>query len=1278
MLVAMLPAMAASAATAIVPGTAAVSHRYGPGSGPVAERSGAWTPKTVVQDRDAKIHNLTTATTGEDFSATPRTSTSFPLIYGNVIYSASDMEGFYVIGQNGSFTAVNKAPYVGFTAVVLNDIYYSFAQVQVNGEVKDIMQRFSVKDAFTFLGTKELPAGSRPEVAATDGQTVYGCFAASDNAFYMGTLNLTTGAVTRIADTFFWQSAAFGQNGVLYVLDYSGTLYTVDKSTGAKTLVGSTGAAPKYFSGAAYDRRSGKLYWTVCPDDESGRLYEVNPSTGAATQLAKFRYNDQVTGLYIPYYADAVPAAPQALATDFATSSLSGNVTLTVPDKNYAGEALTFPVSCTITVRDASAPNATPVTKTVQVDKAGTLSVPMTVGHDGLWRLTAWLHNGAGEGPAVTTLTSVGNDQPSAPQNIALAYDGARFQLSWDTVRSSVNNGWLDTAAMTYKVVRYPDGKTIAENLTATSCTDAVAEPMDRQDYHYGVTAVCHGRASEEGLSPVVSIGCEKMPWSHEFSSEDSIAGFTIIDANLDGVSWKFNSSRKALMCSYNATLDMDDWVMSPGLRLEAGKVYKVTLKASCRNVKYPERIEAFLGKERTPAAMTMEVVPRTVIKTAYSKPLEYTGFIAIREDGKYYLGVHGCSEAGQYEAYLHDVYVSAPADARMPAIPDDFRVLPDSVGALGVTVSFHAPTHNMLGEALASISKIETWRDGALINTVTAPAPGAPVSFTETLPSKGDYIYKVAVYNSYGESPTLEKSIYVGGIPYPDNVPSLKAVETETAGSVQVTWPLVTTDQNGNPLDPSYIKYEIVNAKKKNTVVGTMAGNVNTFVWKALDPEADQETIKVGVRAVTDRGASNVVSTNNMYVGRDYTLPYHEGFPGGAVSHPMSTFLYGGTTAWNTGRPMLLDIDDADGDNGVAYYRGSKGEAAILHTGKITLANTTYPQFTFQVYNFGTEDEPVMDQVGAMVLNTETQQWEELVVKPVSQLPGAQRGGWVTVTADLSRYKGKRVQVGVLGRQVVGSTIVADNFRIRDAEEYNVAVAMDTLPSAVTSGKGFDIPVTVRNTGAKAVENVVVTLNRNSAVLRTENLGTIQPGDVVCLNLADTLNVTHEGRNTYQTIVAALHDNLADDNLSVEAVVTVSIPDRNRPTGLKAAQNSPGILLTWTAPQASQTGVEGYNIYRDQALLKHISGSECRYVDLPSHKDSYTYQVSAVYADGVESGASTAVSITGAVSGLDNDADGQERWYTPTGLYLGTSRPTAPGMYIHTKGRTSGKKYVK
>lgn len=49
---------------------------------------------------------------------------------------------------------------------------------------------------------------------------------------------------------------------------------------------------PKYISAAAVDKNTGRMFWTLCPEDKEAYLCEINLSTGAATKLCKFDHKD--------------------------------------------------------------------------------------------------------------------------------------------------------------------------------------------------------------------------------------------------------------------------------------------------------------------------------------------------------------------------------------------------------------------------------------------------------------------------------------------------------------------------------------------------------------------------------------------------------------------------------------------------------------------------------------------------------------------------------------------------------------------------------------------------------------------------------------------------------------------------------------------------------------------------------------------------------------------------------------------------------------------------
>lgn len=126
---------------------------------------------------------------------------------------------------------------------------------------------------------KSLFVGSFLLVAAASSmaQTAY----VIGNGTRFGTLNLQTGAYTKIADlTTSLRGIATGADGTLYGLagDFDQFLYKVS-STGTETLVGATGTSLANGSndgfGVAYD---GSLYLR-----QGSKLYSVNATTGAAT-----------------------------------------------------------------------------------------------------------------------------------------------------------------------------------------------------------------------------------------------------------------------------------------------------------------------------------------------------------------------------------------------------------------------------------------------------------------------------------------------------------------------------------------------------------------------------------------------------------------------------------------------------------------------------------------------------------------------------------------------------------------------------------------------------------------------------------------------------------------------------------------------------------------------------------------------------------------------------------------------------------------------------------
>lgn len=92
------------------------------------------------------------------------------------------------------------------------------------------------------------------------------------------------------------------------------------------------------------------------------------------------------------------------------------------------------------------------------------------------------------------------------------------------------------------------------------------------------------------------------------------------------------------------------------------------------------------------------------------------------------------------------------------------------------------------------------------------------------------------------------------------------------------------------------------------------------------------------------------------------------------------------------------------------------------------------------------------------------------------------------------------------------------------------------------------------------------------------------------------------------------------DANISSREPVSLSVQQFQ---GLKNCK------LTWNEPIVGAQNVEKYNIYRNDVLVGSTEGNELTYYDRDINYETYTYAVSAVYKNGVESVKCVPVSVT-------------------------------------------------
>ena len=154
----------------------------------------------------------------------------------------------------------------------------------------------------------------------------------------------------------------------------------------------------------------------------------------------------------------------------------------------------------------------------------------------------------------------------------------------------------------------------------------------------------------------------------------------------------------------YNSNMDMDDWLITPAIKLEAGKSYKFSVSAHAHSSSYPERLEVKYGRTPDVEGMTNELIPATEITTKLNKKFE--GTIVADESGKFYIGFHGVSKADNYYLYISEFTIEAGEKLAVPVAPADLTVTPAADCSTQAEISLTAPSVDVYGTELTELSK--------------------------------------------------------------------------------------------------------------------------------------------------------------------------------------------------------------------------------------------------------------------------------------------------------------------------------------------------------------------------------------------------------------------------------------------------------------------------------------------------------------------------------------------------------------------------------------------
>lgn len=637
-------------------------------------------------------------------------------------------------------------------------------------------------------------------------------------------------------------------------------------------------------------------------------------------------------------------------------------------------------------------------------------------------------------------------------------------------------------------------------------------------------------------------------------SCEDATIANTLgtIDANEDKSTWKY--SYLNVISSLNYTTKVcDDWLVTPAIKLEAGKHYRLAfdyrLLYSASVEENPARLQIFMGQHANLKGMTTAVTDELNFKQDNTS--NYDSFsdedITVDETGYYFFGFHNYSE--NQSIYIKNIVIDNALDPNKPGVADNISVAPDANGALKATIRFNLPTKKAdktdLNPELSLSAKIYNGEN--LIATLQGNV-GESLSYVDesSIHDNGFVTYSIVVMNGdIAGDKVSAKQTYIG-IDIP-KVPTNVSTSEDVNNIITFSWTAPTSGKNSGYINPQNLTYDVWTATVDDsgyTPIYYKESKINTepisgtkFVYT---PDDEQKIQVFVVTANSVAGSSSESNGISVLTGKPYELPFSEDFAHEQFTKVWEYSTYDGLTYnfGTSGNESFIKI------NGSTY--GSTNRKAQLTSGKILINTAINPELTFTVHGDEGTTLSVMATAldGTQVVNDNVNVNDDININ-LSEL--ADKEGFVRIQFAVSLPKNTSISI---------SNIKVDEGS--SAEKYKLNIT-DKGWASMYLDKAVNIPENVEVYYASAKNGNKITLSKINNVI---------PAECGVLVKADAGSVIFD----YTTTATAIQNNLflgvtEDTDTPANAYVLSSVANDGTPlfqhyVGSKLKANKVYLLL--------------------------------------------------------------------------------------------------------------------
>ena len=670
-----------------------------------------------------------------------------------------------------------------------------------------------------------------------------------------------------------------------------------------------------------------------------------------------------------------------------------------------------------------------------------------------------------------------------------------------------------------------------------------------------------------------------EVPFKHTLGKNTEVNDYIIVDADNDTRTWKPGAFTGYSVCMKPTDGDANnDWLVSIPVHLMPGVNYTLSYEEGYTLSSGTEELFGiYMGTEPDVNALTTAVVPSHAVTTKdfTEKKTDFT----VPTEGYYYFGFHCTSEkAKSGNLKLCNFAIKESTEEVLPAAAGKLEVIPASKGELKATVKYTAPTTNINGQALTSISKVVITTNWAFKTEFTDVTPGGEYTFETTDLYNNGYnrIEAIAYIGEVAGEPALQTDMFFGmDNPLPPT--NVKAVLSDDFKTVTLTWdPVSATGEKGGYVDTSKVTYYIFDAfgSYYDPALTTTSQTTATFDYSDV---AEQDFVAYQVTAGIDETYYSLdASSNIVVIGKPEKLPFFESFPDASytqmwVVDPESDGQIMQGTVFDNELQTNADADEGvapeylnshDADNGFYFFMPiDKNSSYGFYSAKIDIKDAVRPVFEFWYQGKGSVLDAKLGVDGG-----------DMKVISSIDLKENPTDDWTLARIDLSPYKSAGyIQVGIMLRAVHNTdeaiwSVPFDNLRVIDLKDEALRISAVSIPDQVAAGDDLPVSLTIENIGLNTLKDAAIEVSADSESFQPTAIAVLEPGKVVTASAVIPTSLLSDDKIQ---VAASAKTNTADEGIKHEKAVSVKFPLFPMPADVQgtASADDKNISLTWSEP---------------------------------------------------------------------------------------------------------------